>query len=409
MANGYLKGLLGDEYEDAQKGAFTNALLMAGLQGLMASGPSLTPTSTGQIIGQAGMAGLEGYQGAMQRAEQQGLKGMELEEVERERQANEAFNAALPQIFQNGKINYPELQRLALVYPERVGQVIQAYQAAQPPRPAAPKTSFREIYNEQGQKVTVLVNDSTGEIVRQIGGAAPGPSPDWQIDTKTGVAVNKNDPTQVMRLPGLGEQQAPFTIPEGASQDEIAKIYREYGTSISAANPVEAERYFALADRFLPPPKEEKPPTDAQAKAGGYWNRMSSASQILDPLEQSNQYPTWSASVPGGALARNLVMSPEQQQYYQAAMNWIRANLRKESGAVIGEQEAADEYANYFPMPGDSDAVIAQKRENRKRLEENLRIESGPAAKLFQTPSGGGDDLSAQARAERERRQREGK
>jgi hypothetical protein len=47
--------------------------------------------------------------------------------------------------------------------------------------------------------------------------------------------------------------------------------------------------------------------------------------------------------------AQRKFMSPEQQKYKQAADNWIRANLRKESGAVIGADEMAAEYATYFP------------------------------------------------------------
>lgn len=199
MATGYLRSLLGeDEYETAQQSAFNNALLMAGLQGLISSGPSLTPTSTGQIIGQAGMAGLKGYQGAMQQAEQQALSGMDLAQMRQEQEANQAFNAALPEIFKGGKIDYPALQKLALVYPDRVGQVMQAYQSAQPPRPAAPKTSFREIFNDQGQKVTVLVNDRTGEIIRQLGGAAP--SEQTFTGNFANIALSKYGTSDVSRL-----------------------------------------------------------------------------------------------------------------------------------------------------------------------------------------------------------------
>jgi hypothetical protein len=44
-------------------------LLMAGLQGLMSSGPSLTPTSFGQVLGQAGMTGLSTYDQSLQQAQ----------------------------------------------------------------------------------------------------------------------------------------------------------------------------------------------------------------------------------------------------------------------------------------------------------------------------------------------------
>lgn len=68
-----IPGLLGteDEIEKARQQALGSAALMAGLQGLVASGPSLSPVSTGQILGQAGMAGVGAYDQAMQQAQQQ--------------------------------------------------------------------------------------------------------------------------------------------------------------------------------------------------------------------------------------------------------------------------------------------------------------------------------------------------
>jgi hypothetical protein len=71
-------------------------------------------------------------------------------------------------------------------------------------------------------------------------------------------------------------------------------------------------------------------------------------------------------------------MSPEQQKYKQAADNWIRANLRKESGAVIGADEMAAEYATYFPQPGDTPEVIAQKAEARRITTDAMKQNAGP-------------------------------
>jgi len=99
MATGYLQGLLGENYEDTRRSAINQGLLSAGLQGLMASGPSLMPTSAGQILGQAGMAGVQAYGGAMDQAEQQGIRRMELNEVLREKDADDAFNIALTKVF----------------------------------------------------------------------------------------------------------------------------------------------------------------------------------------------------------------------------------------------------------------------------------------------------------------------
>ena len=70
MATGLLSGLLGqDEEQTPEQQARSNALLMAGLQGLIASGPSLAPTSFGQILGQAGMTGLSAYNQSLEQAQ----------------------------------------------------------------------------------------------------------------------------------------------------------------------------------------------------------------------------------------------------------------------------------------------------------------------------------------------------
>ena len=69
-----MNGLLGNmfgEMSPEEEQATKSALLMAGLQGLMASGPSLTPTSFGQVLGQAGMAGVGTYDQALKQAQEQ--------------------------------------------------------------------------------------------------------------------------------------------------------------------------------------------------------------------------------------------------------------------------------------------------------------------------------------------------
>lgn len=73
-----------------------------------------------------------------------------------------------------------------------------------------------------------------------------------------------------------------------------------------------------------------------------------------------------------GAAAVHLNATPEQQQYLNAAENWLTANLRKESGAVIGADEMAKEYRKYFPMPGDSGALKEKKALLRKEAEKGM-------------------------------------
>ena len=375
MATGYLQSLLGEDYEDTRQSAINQGLLSAGLQGLMASGPSLMPTSAGQILGQAGMAGVQAYGGAMDQAEKQGIRSMELNEVLREKDADDAFNIALTKVFQGGKIDYNGLQKLALINPERVGQVMTALNATK--QPTAPSVNL-------------------------------------QFDAKTGTVFNPRTGT-VTRVDGFGEQAqaAPFVIHQNATPEETAAIYRDQARVIAPTNSAEAKRLNDLANEVDPRPSV-KPPTDTQLTASGYFERMNNANTILAPLEAAGQYPSYGAAMAGsvpfvGDVARRLSMSPEQQQYQQAADDWIRSKLRKESGAVISDEEMRSEYNTYFPQPGDTSAVIAQKQRARQTATEAMRRAAGTAVSVQPTqsaqPSGG---LAAQARAERERRQRGG-
>jgi hypothetical protein len=79
--------------------------------------------------------------------------------------------------------------------------------------------------------------------------------------------------------------------------------------------------------------------------------------------------------------------SEEQQMYQQAKTNFITAVLRKESGAVIGENEFNTEDKKYFPQAGDTAGVLKQKQKARELAIEAMKIQAGPGAKSIK-PSG---------------------
>jgi len=78
------------------------------------------------------------------------------------------------------------------------------------------------------------------------------------------------------------------------------------------------------------------------------------------------------------ALANLSVRDPEHQQYRQGAEMWIRAFLRKESGAAIGKDEFARDFVVYFPQPGDSKEVLAQKERARHEVMTGFYNEGAP-------------------------------
>jgi hypothetical protein len=109
-----------------------------------------------------------------------------------------------------------------------------------------------------------------------------------------------------------------------------------------------------------------------ESQAAGFAGRMNDASSVIDQFEAQEGF-----RVPEFLWSRPTRTLPaEWQQYRQAGENWIRANLRRESGAVIGEEEMAAEFRVYFPQPGDSPEVIRQKARARQRAEQSMIAQS---------------------------------
>lgn len=124
-----------------------------------------------------------------------------------------------------------------------------------------------------------------------------------------------------------------------------------------------------------------KAPTNEQALAAGYYGRMMRADQILDEFSDKGLYGRGANAVLGNTpLIGNFLRNKDNQQIKQAQEDWVRAKLRKESGAVISEEEMAREIRTYFPQPGDSDAVVAQKAAARETARDAMKLTAGAAA-----------------------------
>ena len=148
-------------------------------------------------------------------------------------------------------------------------------------------------------------------------------------------------------------------------------------------------------------------PTEGETNAAGFAQRMELAQSIFQRLPEGSQPGMGTRvaeAVPfvGGALARGVVQSADTQMYDQAAQDWIRAKLRKESGAAIGVDEARQEYATYFPMVGDTAEKIAQKAEARRVVTLGMQKSAGKAYEAYTplapAPTGGPSAPTAERR-----------
>jgi hypothetical protein len=126
--------------------------------------------------------------------------------------------------------------------------------------------------------------------------------------------------------------------------------------------------------------------SDVQNKASGFYGRMLSANEAMEGVlagadgipgtpddvkyEDVNSLgQTMKNAVP---LFGNNMISNDKQQLQQAQENWVSAVLRRESGAVLGEEEIVRENKKYFPQYGDSKETIAQKALARKEAEQGM-------------------------------------
>lgn len=137
--------------------------------------------------------------------------------------------------------------------------------------------------------------------------------------------------------------------------------------------------------------------TEGQSNASGFADRMAFNEQHIRNFEtqaagRGNQLM--------GLLPREM-QTNGYQQYEAAKGNWIAATLRKESGAAISESEFKNAERQYFPQPGESPAVIEQKRQLRAVAEAAMRRASGAgmgmdagAAPPAGAPTGGGAPMT---------------
>jgi hypothetical protein len=126
----------------------------------------------------------------------------------------------------------------------------------------------------------------------------------------------------------------------------------------------------------------QKPLTESQATSTGYLGRMQAAEKLLDTMPEG--HATFGTEIAGsvpsvGDTLRRVVSSDSQQNYRQAQEDWVRAKLRKESGAAIPPAEMDREIATYFPMPGDREPVIKQKAASRKQAQQQMQVGTGRA------------------------------
>ncbi|TAX57111.1 hypothetical protein ELI01_18700 [Rhizobium leguminosarum] len=177
-----------------------------------------------------------------------------------------------------------------------------------------------------------------------------------------------------------------------------------FGDGGQSADQPQAQPMQAPQNNQIIPLTAPKAASNEQLNASGFADRMHSAGQILDNNEQQglngvDKFLSESSIVPG-IIGNSIVgkTNPTYQVYDQAKRDFINAQLRRESGAVIGPDEFRNADKQYFPQPGDSEPVIKQKREARQLAIDSMGRSAGPN---YKRPAGK-PEVSADIQAARE-------
>ena len=183
-------------------------------------------------------------------------------------------------------------------------------------------------------------------------------------------------------------------IPKGRAPEGPVNFQTiETDQGLMAFNPRTLQMTPIMGADGKPITKTGKPTVD-ETNAAGFASRMVYANSVTSKLA-TGIAPQFGEAVLGaipliGKAIPEVIpqgiggLSPERRQYLQAANNFIRANLRKESGAAIGADEWTAEFINYFPQYNDDAQTIKQKEIFRNILTQNMVAAGG---KSYKAPS----------------------
>jgi hypothetical protein len=379
----YYEGLLSeDDMSSLRNQALASGLLGAGKAFAQAGAPSLMPQASGFTNAFSNFQ--EGYQGQLDTALNNMLKATQVQELVRKQKEAQQ----LKQLYASAATpKYQTIPSTQVAIPSEVGPAVTG-------TPESQKlvgydydlTKIIPMLQASGNFAAIKdIADSTKSL-RQSGlmsggmGQTPSPFAAYTQATSPQVRTLAAQLEQGFKSGIIDEETAYKRL------EPLARLEDSYVTRQIAAG----ER----ADVRQAAKELGRKPTEMEQKAVGFAQRMELSDQLIKDIENKvstqqlegkdvgTMYPTARTQMLGniplaGKYLENVGSSTQQQLYRQAQENWVRANLRKESGAVIGEGEMKDEIRTYFPQPGDKPEQIAQKQLARQVTQEAMKTAAG--------------------------------
>jgi hypothetical protein len=250
---------------------------------------------------------------------------------------------------------------------------------------------------DQAFRASLAAKDQLPKIdTRNLGGTTE----TFAVDPVTGAVTVKNS----VKNTQSPDNAASNATSRANNRDTIAAAKENQKAQYDAARGVLVDTRTGTATAVTGPDGKpltrDKAMTEFQGKSAGFADRAQEADTILGQLHKTG--PTGmglvasdrpgaiksiAESVPliGSGLGAAVNVLPSalggpnanQQRAEQAQRNFINAILRQESGAAIGAGEFDNATKQYFPQPGDTKEVIAQKAANRRTAIAGLARSAG--------------------------------
>lgn len=105
--------------------------------------------------------------------------------------------------------------------------------------------------------------------------------------------------------------------------------------------------------------------------------------QYEEAVKEGFKPTEYSSKIDFMTMMPQFLKSDAGKKAVAAQSNWVEAYLRDASGAAIPPSERGAYADDFFPRPGDTDAIVANKAEMRKQKEQNALIGAGKGQSKF--------------------------
>lgn len=206
----------------------------------------------------------------------------------------------------------------------------------------------------------VLARQEMLEKAKALGLAPPEPS---AVAPPQPQATMPSDPYQRLTTPAIPPEQAE------------ADRKKRAGQALLLNDPKAAARIL----------NKEEDPKEYQTKDALFAERMGRSEIMLRGIIGTPEQPKYDPGSrlnnlwPDTGFVANMTNSQAFRGYQGSAREWIAALLRKDTGAAVTQTEWDFYWPTFFPQPGDSKEVQAQKLNRRVMAAQGLRGAAGPA------------------------------